>query len=69
MNANSLVYTPRELQELLGLSRNSVYERIADGSLPSLRLGRRLVIPRAALEAWLAQAGSATGSNIKNDEH
>ena len=58
----SLVYTAEEVKILLGISRNSVYERIADGSLPSVRLGRRIVIPRAALEAWLAQAGNATGS-------
>ena len=56
MGTEPLVYTPAQIQQLLGLSKNSVYQRIADGSLPAVRLGRRLVIPRAALEKLLEQA-------------
>lgn len=63
MDAQSLVYTAAEVQELLGLSRNSVYERIADGTLPSIRLGRRVVVPRAALEKLLAGAGHGRGAD------
>ena len=36
---------------LLGISRALAYELVARGELPALRLGRRLVIPRAALVA------------------
>jgi excisionase family DNA binding protein len=39
---------------LLGISRAHAYELVARGELPHLRLGRRIVIPRVALEALLA---------------
>jgi excisionase family DNA binding protein len=37
----------------LGISRSLAYELSARGELPALRLGGRLVIPRAHLEALL----------------
>jgi excisionase family DNA binding protein len=42
--------------ELLGISRGAAYARAADGSLPTIRLGRRLLVPRAALEKMLETA-------------
>jgi excisionase family DNA binding protein len=38
-----------EAAELLGISRAFAYELVADGTLPSLRLHRRILVPRAAL--------------------
>jgi excisionase family DNA binding protein len=35
---------------MLGISRAFAYELVARGELPSVRLGRRVVIPRRALE-------------------
>jgi excisionase family DNA binding protein len=37
----------------LGISRSHTYELIRQGELPALRLGRRIVVPVAALEAVL----------------
>ena len=34
---------------LLGISRNSAYEAARTGQLPTLRLGRRLLVPVPAL--------------------
>ena len=42
-----------EAAKLLGLSRNAAYAAVAAKQIPSLRLGRRIVIPRAALERML----------------
>jgi excisionase family DNA binding protein len=39
--------------ELLGISRALAYELVGRHELPAVRLGRRLVIPRRALEALL----------------
>ena len=44
-----LVYTVAEAGKLLGLSRNLTYESIRTGQIPSIRVGRRILIPRAAL--------------------
>jgi excisionase family DNA binding protein len=52
-----------ETAELLGVSRWLVQQAVRDGSLPSRRIGRRILIPAARLDAWLqgepARAGSA----------
>ncbi len=39
-----------ETARRLGISRGLAYELVARGELPSLRLGRRIVVPRRALE-------------------
>jgi excisionase family DNA binding protein len=40
--------------ELLGISRRSAYRAAATGQLPTLRLGRRILVPTAALHRMLA---------------
>ena len=49
-----LVLTVAEAAELLGISRALAYELVARGELPSIRLGRRVVIPRVKLAALVA---------------
>ena len=48
-----LTLTVEEAAELLGVSRALGYELVARGEIPSLRLGRRIVVPRRALDAML----------------
>lgn len=38
---------------LLGIGRDAAYRAAADGTIPTLRLGRRLVVPTAKLAALL----------------
>jgi len=47
---------------ILGLGRASAYEAVRTGQIPSLRLGKRIVVPRAALNRMLSQA-----DNCKSD--
>jgi len=54
MEIERVTYTVDEASKLLGLSRNSAYEGVARGDIPSMRIGRRLLVPRAALERLLA---------------
>lgn len=42
-----------ETAGLLGISRWLVQQAVHDGSLPSVRVGRRILIPRSRLLAWL----------------
>lgn len=44
-----MAFTVKEAADLLGISRSLAYELVADGTLPSLRLRRRIVVPRLAL--------------------
>ncbi len=43
----------------LGISRHSAYQAAANGELPTLRLGRRLLVRRAAFERLLAEGADA----------
>lgn len=49
-----LVYTVDEVADLLGLSRGLTYDLVRAGTIPAERVGRRWIIPRARLDAWLA---------------
>ena len=53
--------TVPELAALLRISRNLAYELVAQGELPSFRLGSRIRIPRDRLSNWLKrqQSGDA----------
>lgn len=52
-----LVYTVEEAGVLLGLGRSGTYEAVRRGDIPTIRIGRRLLIPRVALDRWLLEAG------------
>ena len=45
--------TVAEAATLLGVSRWLVQQQVSCGVLPAVRLGRRILIPRARLLAWL----------------
>lgn len=50
-----------ETAELLGMSRCLVEQAVSDGSLPGVRVGRRLLIPHAQLLAWREDDGFGDG--------
>jgi len=45
--------------EVLGIGRNSCYALVARGELSVVRVGRRLIVPRQALEHFLTGTGTA----------
>jgi excisionase family DNA binding protein len=51
------VLTVPEAAVALGISRAHAYELVARQELPALRLGRRVVVPRRALERLLNGEG------------
>lgn len=56
-----LTLTIREAAALAGIGLNSMYEAVRRGDFPSLRISRRLLIPKAAFERILA--GEPVGRN------
>lgn len=48
-----LVYTVEEAAQLLGISRAFAYEAVQRGEIPSMRIGRRILVPKAALQRML----------------
>ena len=55
-----LTYTVEEAANVLGISVSCAYECVKRGQLPSIRLGRRIVIPVAAIYTLLALSETAT---------
>jgi len=47
-------YTVAEAAELLGISLNAAYKGVRSGDIPSLRVGRRILVPRGSLNELLA---------------
>jgi excisionase family DNA binding protein len=45
-----------EAAERLGISRNFAYELVKRGELPSIKFGKRKLIPKIALDKKLAEA-------------
>jgi excisionase family DNA binding protein len=50
-----LTITVEEVAPLLGISRNSAYEGVASGAIPSLRIGRRILVPVGQLKRLLGE--------------
>ena len=48
-----------EAAEVLGIGRSAAYEAAKTGQIPVIRIGRRLVVPRAALKRMLEGASEA----------
>jgi len=58
MEAQKVVLTCDEVAEYLRISRPQAYLGVKRGDIPSIRVGRRILIPRVALEKLLANAGN-----------
>jgi excisionase family DNA binding protein len=53
MEDNKLTFSVTETARILGIGRNSAYEAVARGEIPVIRVGKRLLVPKAALEKLL----------------
>jgi excisionase family DNA binding protein len=52
-NPTRLTRKPEEAAPMLGVGRNGVYDLIRSGQLRSIRVGRKILIPLAAIEDFL----------------
>lgn len=61
---DSPVLTVERAGAVLGLSRPSAYAAVKRGDIPTIRLGRRLLVPTARLRAMLGEnEGAAAASD------
>jgi excisionase family DNA binding protein len=49
-----LLLKPIDVAHLLGVSKSKVYELLATGNLPSVRIGKSIRISTQELRAWIA---------------
>ncbi len=55
-----LTLTVEEAAATLGISRASAYEGVRRGEIPAIRIGRRVLIPRVALDRLLGATGATS---------
>lgn len=59
---DKLLLRPIEAAEAIGIGRSKIYELLASGELPSIRIGGSVRVPVDALRAWIErQLAEAAG--------
>jgi excisionase family DNA binding protein len=61
-NLERLVYTVPEAGRLLGLGRNAAYDAAKRGDIPTLRIGRLLLVPKIPFHRMLGMTGTITAA-------
>jgi excisionase family DNA binding protein len=54
------ILTVEETARFLRISRGLAFAAVRQGDIPSVRVGRRILIPKTQLLAWIANAGQAS---------
>ena len=57
---DKLTLSVEETAKVLGIGRNLCYDRVKTGEIPVIKIGRRLLVPRRALEKLLEQGQAVT---------
>jgi len=60
MQDERLTLTIEETAKLLGIGRQLAYNRVKTGEIPVIKIGRRLLVPRRALEKLLERGQPVT---------
>ena len=63
---NKMTLSVEEAAKVLGIGRNLCYDRVKTGEIPVIKIGRRLLVPRRALEKLLEQGQSVTLADSKS---
>jgi len=66
MAEERLTLSVPEAAKVLGIGRNLCYDRVKTGEIPVIRIGRRLLVPRRALEKLLEQGQVVTPIQSKS---
>jgi excisionase family DNA binding protein len=48
-----MLLKPEEVQKVLCIGRSKVYEMLATGELPCIRVGRCIRVSKASLDKWI----------------
>jgi excisionase family DNA binding protein len=56
------VLTRKELQTYLRLGRNATYDLLNNGTIPSVRVNQKFLIPKRGVRDFLTQATESVGT-------
>ncbi len=62
-----LTVTDDEATVVLGISRATAYDAVSRGEIPCIRIGRRILIPKVALERLVDGGGEARADGARNE--
>jgi len=65
VTVDKLLYTPVEAAHALGVSRSTIYVLIANGQVPSVRIGASRRVPAEGLREFISGLGAKTSSGTK----
>ena len=55
MEEQKLTLSVEEAAKVLGIGRNLCYDKVKTGEIPAIKIGKRLLVPRRALEKLLEE--------------
>lgn len=55
MEDTKLTLSVEEAAKQLGIGRNLAYDKVKTGEIPVIKIGKRLLVPKKALEKLLAE--------------
>ena len=50
-----LLLNAKQLAELMGVSISTAYELMREEGFPTLKIGKRIVVPKEELRAWISE--------------
>jgi excisionase family DNA binding protein len=56
MDNTKLVYSVQETSKILNIGMNKIYKLLRDNTIPNVRIGKKIIIPKKALENWLMES-------------
>ena len=62
MQRTKLTTTPSEAAAELNVGKTKIYELLRKGEIPSLRVGRKILIPMDELKNWLYENAHKNGN-------
>ena len=69
LDSHRLTFSVEETAAILGISRGLAYQMIHEGGIPAVRFGRRLLVPKRALENLLDErAALITPANRQGEQ-
>jgi excisionase family DNA binding protein len=57
-------YSVEEAADILGIGRATAYAAARRGDLPTIKIGKRILVPRVALDRLLEDPAVVAGANV-----
>ena len=62
------VLNANQLAAALGISRVGAYQLLNTGTFPTLRIGKRLLVPKDKLVEWIEQKTGGVNGDLKGND-